>query len=207
MKAINVRDLNLEEREALEKGLQSSSSFTVRRCQMLLDSADGYKTWEIAERLRCSGETVRTVIHAFQEEGLLCLEKKSSRPHSTRFSFNEEGLSRLVDIVSSSPRGYGLDHSLWSLERLAQVCYEEGLTERPVSIETIRKALGRAGINWKRARKKLQSTDADYELKKNTGMSSFSGHGSILRSCCGGRTNAGSVVSPNPLLTIGVAFA
>ena len=171
MKTLYVRDLNLEERQTLEKGLQSPSAFTVRRCQMLLDSADGYKIWEIAERLRCSGETVRTVIHAFDKEGLLCLEKKSSRPRSASFSFNNEGLSRLVDIVSSSPRGYDLDHSLWSLERLAEVCFKEGLTDRLVSIETIRKALSRAGINWKRARKRLQSTDAGYELKKSTGMS------------------------------------
>lgn len=171
MKTLYVRDLKPEEREALEKGLKSASSFTVRRCQMLLDSAEGYKTWEIAERLRCSRETVRTVIHAFDEQGLACLEKKSSRPHSARFSFTDEGLWRLKDIVSSSPRGYGLDHSLWSLDRLAQVCYEQGLTERLVSIETMREALRRSGINWKRARKKLQSTDAQYELKKNIEMS------------------------------------
>ena len=52
MKTVYVRDLKQEERQTLEKGLQSSSSFTVRRCQMLLDSADGYKIWEIIERLR-----------------------------------------------------------------------------------------------------------------------------------------------------------
>jgi hypothetical protein len=55
------------------------------------------------------------------------------------------------------------------LERLAQVCYQEGLTERLLSYETIRDALQRAGINWKRARKRMQSTDVAYEVKKTAG--------------------------------------
>ena len=171
MKALYVRELTAEEQDILQKGLQARSAFRLRGCQIVLHSADGLKAGEIAARLRCSDETVRTVIHAFHTEGLACLEQKSSRPHSASFSFNDAALTRLPDIVATSPRAYGLDHSLWSLERLAQVCYQEGLTERLLSYETIRDALQRAGINWKRARKRMQSTDVAYEVKKNSGMS------------------------------------
>ncbi len=114
---------------------------------------------------------MRVAIHAFHEEGLVCLEEKSHRPHSARFSFDEAALARLPDMVASSPRAFGLAHSLWSLERLAQVCHAEGLTETVVSYETMREALQRAGINWKRARQRMQSTDAVYEIKKSIGMS------------------------------------
>lgn len=69
-------------------------------------------------------------------------------------------------MVASSPRAYGLAHSLWSLARLAEVCHGEGLTETVVSYETMRDAIQRAGINWKRARKRMQSTDPAYEIKK-----------------------------------------
>ena len=169
MKALYVSQLSPEDQQALEKGLQARAAFTVRRCQILLDSAKGMNARAIAEQLHCSDETVRAVIHAFHKEGLACLTPKSSRPHSATFSFNEEALARLPDIVASSPRAYGLDHSLWSLTRLAQVCHQEGLTERLLSYETIRDALHRAGIRWKRARKRLQSTDAAYPLKKTAG--------------------------------------
>jgi transposase len=171
MKALYVRALTPEETQALETGLRSNSGFTVRRCQMLLSSAQGLKAQAIAEQLHCSDETVRTTIHAFHEEGLACLHEKSNRPHSARFSFSAEALARLPDIVAASPRAYGQQHSLWSLPRLAAVCHQQGLTERVVSYETMRDALQRAGINWKRARKRMQSSDAAYPIKKNIGTS------------------------------------
>jgi transposase len=167
MKALYVRALTSEERQALEAGLRSHSAFTVRRCQMLLSSAQGLKAQAIAQQLHCSDETVRATIHAFHEAGLSCLGEKSHRPHRATFSFSAEALARLPDIVAASPRAYGQPHSLWSLERLAAVCHQEGLTNWVVSYETMRDALQRAGINWKRARKRMQSSDAAYPIKKN----------------------------------------
>jgi transposase len=168
MKALYVRELTLEEYQALEKGLKAQAAFTVRRSQILLHSARGLKAAQIAKQLHCSDETVRAAIHAFHAEGVACLEQKSTRPQSATFSFSDEALARLPDIVATSPRAFGLDHSLWSLERLAQVCYQEGLTTRVISYETMRDALQRVGINWKRARKRMQSTDLAYEVKKTT---------------------------------------
>ncbi len=49
-----VRPLSADERVALEVGLRSSAGFTVRRCQMLLASADGQPTTAIAQALRCN---------------------------------------------------------------------------------------------------------------------------------------------------------
>jgi transposase len=169
MRPLYVRDLSEEEKRALQSGLQSGAAFTVRRCQILLHSTTGLRSSRIAERLLCSDETVRVAIHAFHKAGLACLEEKSHRPHSATFSFDEAGLGRLPDIVATSPRAYGQAHSLWSLKRLAQVCHAEGLTATVVSYETMRDALQRAGIDWKRARKRMQSTDPGYEIKKASG--------------------------------------
>jgi transposase len=169
MKTLHVRELSREEQAVLTKGLQARVAFTVRRCQILLHSAKGKNARQIAAELHCSDETVRAVIHAFHEEGVNCLKPKSSRPHSATFSFSEAGLARLPEMVAASPRAYGVNHSLWSLSRLAQVCHQEGLTERVLSYETMRDALQRAGIQWKRARKRMQSTDAAYPLKKTAG--------------------------------------
>ena len=171
MKALYVRELTQEEKQGLENGLRSSSAFTVRRCQMLLSSAKGLKAKQIGERLHCSDQTVREAIHGFHQEGLACIQEKSHRPHSATFSFGDEALARLPDIIASSPRTFGHEHSLWSLERLAETCYQEGLTTKVVSYETMRDAVQRTGINWKRARQRLQSTDEAYIIKKNTGIS------------------------------------
>ena len=57
--------LTADERATLEIGLRSSSAFTVRRCQILLASAEGQSTITIARELRCTDQTVRNTIHAF----------------------------------------------------------------------------------------------------------------------------------------------
>src|SRR5713101_678488 len=68
--------------EGSATGLRSSSAFTVRRCQMLLASAEGQSTPTIAHTLRCTDQTVRNAIHAFHRRGLAVLQPLSSRPHT-----------------------------------------------------------------------------------------------------------------------------
>jgi transposase len=166
MRKLYVRELTKEEKVALQKGLRSSDAFTVRHSQILLSSAEGQSARVIAEQLHCSDQCVREAIHAFHGEGLKSVARKSTRPHSATFSFDEQALQRLPDIVNTSPRRYGHAHSLWSLERLAATCYAEGLTKRLVNINTMSEALKRAGIDWQRARRRMNSTDPAYEVKK-----------------------------------------
>lgn len=172
MKALYVRELTEEEREALEKGLRSSSGFTVRRCQILLTSAEEKrKASEIAARLHVSDQCVRNAIHAFHEEGLESVKAKSHRPHKTRAHFDAAGLERLEAMLHASPRDFGQERSVWTLQRLAEACHKEGLTAKPVGTETIRRALKRMGVNWKRAKKWIQSPDPQYALKKTCATS------------------------------------
>ena len=81
MRPISVSKLTEKERKALEKGLKSSSAFTVRRCQILLKSAKGEKAQEIAHQLHCSDQAVRNTIRAYQQQGLACLQEKSHARH------------------------------------------------------------------------------------------------------------------------------
>ena len=170
MKAIQIREFTTDEKEQLEKGLRSSSAYTVRCSQMLLSNAEGRTAPRIAQDLHCSAQSVRRAIHGFNNDGPSAIYEKSRRPHCAAFSFNEGALERLKDITDSSPRDYGQEHSLWSLERLAEVCKQKGLTERKIGGTTMSEALRRAGINWKRARKRLRSTDEAYEEKKSAGI-------------------------------------
>src|SRR5215211_2194057 len=67
---IYVRPLSDAERESLEAGLRSPDAFTLRRCQILLASADGQNAYQIARNLGCNPQTARNAIHKFNEEGL-----------------------------------------------------------------------------------------------------------------------------------------
>jgi hypothetical protein len=52
------------------------------------------------------------------------------------------------------------------LQRVAEVAKERGLTRRLVSEETVRTALRRMKVRWKRARHWITSPDPQYVRKK-----------------------------------------
>jgi transposase len=77
-------------------------------------------------------------------------------------------LQQLADLVHRSPRDFGGKSSLWSLAHLAQICFEQGLVARPISYETVRRALIKLGLDWQHARHHITSHDPQYERKKAT---------------------------------------
>lgn len=164
---IFVRSFSEQEREALQAGLRSKNTFTLRRCQMLLASSRGEYAPRIAESLGCGQQTVRDAIHDFNERGLDALVARPSRPKRTRDAFDEESAEALREMLHRSPREFGYDTSLWTLEMAAQASFEEGLTRRRVSGETIRATLARLlGVRWMRAKRWITSPDPLYERKK-----------------------------------------
>lgn len=168
MKALQIRELTSEEYEALQTGLHSPSAFTVRRCQIVLMSAEeGLKAGEIGRRLRCSDQCVREAIHAFEAEGLRCLHEKSRARHSQQATFDAAGRAWLKSVIRQSPRSFGYDSSLWTLGLLAELAHRQGYSERQVNPETVGRALAQAGIEWKRAKQRINSPDIEYAGKKS----------------------------------------
>jgi transposase len=164
---IFVRSLSEEERESLEKGLRSKDAFTMRRSQMLLASSRGERAPKIALNLGCASQTVREAINDFNQRGLDALDRKSSRPRRTRDAFDEKRAEALREMLHRSPREFGYDSSLWTLDMAADVAFEEGLTEERVSGETVRATLSRLlGVRWMRAKRWITSPDPLYERKK-----------------------------------------
>lgn len=161
-----VRPLTDEERAALRAGLRSPDAFTLRRCQILMASADGLRPSQIADRLGCASQSVRNAIRAFAAEGLGCLRQKSHRPVSARPELDDAACERLRALLHRSPRDFGKPTSLWTLALAAEVAFAEGITARPVSDETIRQAIRRLGIGWKRAKTWITSPDPAYPRKK-----------------------------------------
>ena len=167
MKApLYVRSLTGVERAHLQDGLRSPSSFTMRRCQILLASDRGQKAQEIAELVGCSDQTVRDVVRAFEQRGLDCLEARSHRTHTKSAVFDERGVEQLREMLHQSPRCFDKPTSRWTLDLAAEVAFETGLTSYRVSDECIRETLLRANIRWKRAKRWITSPDPQYLSKK-----------------------------------------
>jgi transposase len=163
---IFVRELSGAERAQLEASLRSKSAFTLRRAQIVLSSAAGQPPRAIAAGLRCARQTARNAIRAFNADGLAALTEGSSRPKSAAPVLDGSKLERLRAILHPSPRVFGHSRSTWTLTLLAQVAHAQRLSPSVLSGETIRQALLRLGVGWKRAKRWLTSPDPDYARKK-----------------------------------------
>jgi transposase len=168
MKPLYARTLTDEERQVLRQSLKSNNGFTVRRAQMLLLSADeGLKVDAIGERVGCQGQAVRQAIHAFHHEGLWCLQPKAKGNPTDRRVLDDAAREQLRDLIRRSPRDLGYATSLWTLDLLAQACFEQGITATQVTGETIRATLAALGIKWRRAKHRINSPDPHYTVKKS----------------------------------------
>ena len=164
---IFVRELSENEREGLQAGVRSKDAFVMRRCQILLASARGESPPKIALSLGCASQTARNAIRAFNQRGMEALIPGSSTPKRVYSAFDAESAERLRGMLHRSPREFGYESSLWTLAMAAEAAFEEGLTERRVSGETIRATLWRLlGIRWLRAKRWITSPDPLYERKK-----------------------------------------
>jgi transposase len=165
---IFVRSFSEEERKSIEASVRSKDAFALRRSQMLLASSRGEEVPRIATSLGCGQQTVRDAIHDFDARGTDALVAKSSRPRRTRDVFDEESAEALRGVLHRSPREFGYDTSLWTLSMASEVAFEEGITHRRVSGETVRSTLARLlGVRWQRAKRWITSPDPFYERKKD----------------------------------------
>jgi transposase len=166
-KPIFVRPLSDAECEALKAGLRSKDAFVLRRCQILLASAEGETAYRIARTFGCHDQTVRNVIKRFDEGGLgEALTQGSRRPRTVHAAFYGERAEWLREILHRSPRDFGKPTSLWTLEMAAEVSFEEGIIEGRVTGETVRATLARMGVRWLRAKRWITSPDPEYVRKK-----------------------------------------
>lgn len=164
---IYVRSLTKDEARTLQSGRRSRVAFTVRRSQIILASAAGQAPLEIATNIGVCVQTVRNAIRAFNARGVDCVQEQTHRTKTSRLIFTPERLAQLRALLHQSPRHYGQATSRWTLDLVAQVACAEGITPALVSDETIRDALRRLQVNWRRAKHWITSPDPDYARKKS----------------------------------------
>jgi transposase len=165
---IFVREPSAAERARLEAALRAPDAFTVRRARIVLASAEGRRPRAIARDLRCAVQTVRDGIRAFNARGVASLAVGSSRPRSAAPVLGEAERERPRAILHRPPRAFGHPRSTWTLDLLAREAHGQGLSPAVLPGETIRRALPRLGVGWKRAERRLTSPDPAY-AQENAG--------------------------------------
>lgn len=162
-----VRPLTDAEQTRLEVGLRSPAAFILRRCQIVLASSRGERPSQIAQTLGCDDQTVREVIHRFESDGIdACLTRQSTRPHHPNTKLDAGATEKLRVLLHQSPRLFDKPTSVWTLELAAEVSFAQGISAERVSRETIRLALSRLDVTWKRAKHWITSPDPAYARKK-----------------------------------------
>ena len=134
----------------------------VRRAMIIMASASGTLVPAIARLVAADEDTVRDVIHLFNQKGLGALDPRwaGGRPRL----IGDGDIDVIVAAATSRPEKLGQPFTHWSLRKLAG--YLAGRPE-PVRIgrERLRQLLHARGISFQRTRTWKESTDPDKEAK------------------------------------------
>jgi hypothetical protein len=111
---------------------------------------------------------VRNAIHAFNERGLDALKPGLLAAQTSAHHLRRGRAQALREILHQDPRKFGKEDTFWTLEYAAEVSFEQGITDRRVTGETIRATLNRLGVRWERAKRWIESPDPEYARKKGS---------------------------------------
>jgi transposase len=137
-------------------------SIRVRRAMIIMASAAGTPVPAIARLVAADEDTVRDVVHLFNEKGLAALDPQwaGGRPRL----ISDDDVQIIVEAATARPEKLGLPFTHWSLRKLAAYL---GSCARPVTIgrERLRQILHGRGISFQRTRTWKESTDPDRDTK------------------------------------------
>jgi hypothetical protein len=166
-KPLYVRPLAADERTRLAAGVRAAGPCVRRRCPILLASARGEWVPRSATPRGGADQTVRTVLRTFERAGLDAgLPRQSPRPHTLHATVAAAAAASSRATPQHSPRTVGYPTSLWARGLAAAVRCAAGLLPARVSAETIRLALKRLAVRWKRANHGITRPDPADASKK-----------------------------------------
>ena len=123
----------------------------------------------------CDTDTALNTINAVNRAGLEALTAGSSVAYTIHRAFDPAQAEQLRALLHESPRHFGEETSVWTLELAAEVSFEQGLTPERVSREAVRTALQRLSVRWKRGKQWITSPDPEYVRKKRPRPSDYAG--------------------------------
>jgi transposase len=162
---VRARRLTDQEGQRLQQIVRRGKhgSVRVRRAMIIMASASGTPVSAIARLVAADEDTVRDVVHLFNQKGLAALDPNwaGGRPRL----ISDDDIEFIVTAATTRPEKLGLPFTHWSVRKLAAHlgCHYT----RPVAIgrERLRQILHERGISFQRTRTWKESTDPDRDTK------------------------------------------
>jgi transposase len=162
---VRARRLTDEEGRRLQQIVRRGKhlSVRVRRAMIIMASAPGTPVPAIARLVAADEDTVRDVIHLFNQKGPAAPGPRRAGGRPRLISGNDVAV--IVAAASTRPEKPGQPFTRWSLRKLA--AYLARHPERPVRIgsERLRQLLHARGISFQRTRTWKESHDPDRDAK------------------------------------------
>jgi transposase len=138
-------------------------SIRVRRAMIIMASSSGTPVPAIARLVAADEDTVRDVIHAFNERGLAALDPRwaGGRPRL----ISDEDIEFVVATATTRPRKLEQPFTRWSVRKLAAYLAEHPARPLRIGRERLRQLLRERGVSFQRTRTWKESRDPDKDAK------------------------------------------
>jgi transposase len=163
---VRVRRLSDQEGQQLLRITRrgTGSAIRLRRAMVVLASAGGNSVPVIARLVQADEDSVRQVIHRFNEMGLGCLDPRWAGGRPRRISPDDEAF--IVATANTRPETLGQPFTRWSVRKLADyLAHNRGLRRLVVSRERLRLFLRKHGLTFQRTKTWKESTDPNRDVK------------------------------------------
>ena len=138
-------------------------SVRVRRAMIIMASASGTPVPAIARLVAADEDTVRDVIHLFNEKGLAALDPQwaGGRPRL----LSEDDVEFIIAAATTRPAALGQPFTHWSLRKLAAYLAANATRVVRIGRERLRQILHARHISFQRTRTWKESADPDKDAK------------------------------------------
>ncbi len=162
---VRVRRLTNQEGQRLQQIVRRGSTSTARyrRAMMLLASAGGNRVPAIAQLVQADEDTVRDVIHRFNEIGLACMDPQWAGGRPRQLGPDDEDF--VVATATTRPTKLGQPFTRWSIRKLAAYLRRVHGQAIRIGREALRCLLARRGITFQRTKTWKESTGPDRDAK------------------------------------------
>lgn len=139
------------------------SPIRVRRATIILASAAGTPVTAIARLVAADPDTVRDVIHAFNERGLAALDPQWAGGRPRRIS--DDDIAFILTTAKARPRTVGRPFTTWSVRKLGAYLADNPQRRIRVGHERLRQILHEGHVSFQRTRTWKESRDPDKDAK------------------------------------------
>lgn len=169
--SIYARELTTEEGRRVQHEIRHGKDpIMMKRCQVVLCSAQGMTVQEIAKLTLLSDYHIRELIRTFNEGGLGALRPK--KPGKANPKFTEEEEASIAELAQIPPKVLGYPFNSWSLSKLNQAISDKDLLNgKTIGDESMRLILEERHISYQRTKTWKESNDPDFQGKKQESQS------------------------------------